>query len=436
MPRYFSSFLADLDIRNKGMTTAQKIIPKDWTDINLGNVCDFERGIETGADAYNTEGIGERFLRVVDVTESRSHPIYVDVPTTKKMKKTDIAITLDGTIGAVKMGLEGVYSTGVRKVSFKDKANSNRLLYYILQSYEIQKTIELYSSGSTIKHASSAIPHLVSIIPNSFEEQQKIADILALIDEAIEKTEVVIEKHKLIKIGMMQDLFRYGIDEKGNIRNEETHKFKNSPQGRIPDEWVISEVGKLFEMQLGKMLNEKAKIGNSQKSYLTNRDVQWEQVSVDNLGTMNFSTAEQKKYSLKNGDLLICEGGEVGRTALWREELEDCYFQKAIHRLRPLNSTISNIYALYYFVWAINVGLHKNLVTQTSIAHLTREKLALLPVLVPSPKEQSRIAEIIEKQNAVISNEENSNNKLRAIRNGLMGDLLTGTVRANHLIGK
>ena len=87
------------------MTTTLKTIPKDWQKINLGVACNFERGIEPGADAYNSEGIGERFLRVVDITESRNDPVYVDIRTTKKLKENDIALTLDGTIGAVRTGL-------------------------------------------------------------------------------------------------------------------------------------------------------------------------------------------------------------------------------------------------------------------------------------------------------------------------------------------
>ncbi|TAJ13621.1 hypothetical protein EPO56_03015, partial [Patescibacteria group bacterium] len=88
-----------------------------WKTISLEKECWFERGMETGADAYNTEGIGDRFIRVVDITESRDNPIFVDgIHTTKRAKKKDILLTLDGTVGAIRTGLEGIYSTGVRKV--------------------------------------------------------------------------------------------------------------------------------------------------------------------------------------------------------------------------------------------------------------------------------------------------------------------------------
>jgi type I restriction enzyme S subunit len=81
-----------------------------------------------------------------------------------------------------------------------------------------------------------------------FPEQQKIAEILETIDNAIEKTDKIIEKYKRIKQGLMQDLLTKGMDENGNIRNEKTHKFKDSPLGRIPEEWEVVRLGEVLEI--------------------------------------------------------------------------------------------------------------------------------------------------------------------------------------------
>jgi len=69
-------------------------------------------------------------------------------------------------------------------------------------------------------------------------EQSKIAEVLSTVDRAIEQTEALIAKQQRIKTGLMQDLLTKGIDEHGNIRSEKTHKFKDSPVGRIPEEWA------------------------------------------------------------------------------------------------------------------------------------------------------------------------------------------------------
>src|SRR5690606_28859919 len=85
----------------------------------------------------------------------------------------------------------------------------------------------------------STIKNFPLFIPKDKSEQTAIAHILSTVDKAIEGTEKLIAKYKRIKTGLMQDLLTKGIDENGNIRSEKTHKFKDSPLGRIPVEWEV-----------------------------------------------------------------------------------------------------------------------------------------------------------------------------------------------------
>src|ERR1019366_1248523 len=128
-------------------------------------------------------------------------------------------------------------------------------------------------------------------------------------------------------------------------------------------------------MQLGKMLNKEAASTAPLFPYVGNREVQWGRCDLSDLRLMHFSEGERRKFSLRNGDLLVCEGGEVGRTALWRDEME-CYFQKAIHRLRPINGSITCDFMLHFMRFAADTGRLDDFTSQSSIAHLTREKLA------------------------------------------------------------
>jgi len=100
------------------------------------------------------------------------------------------------------------------------------------------------------------------IHPNNYYEQSKIAEILETVDNAIEKTDKIIEKYKRIKQGLMQDLLTKGIDENGNIRDEKTHKFKDSPLGRIQEEWEVVRLGEVGEIIYGERLNESEYIEN------------------------------------------------------------------------------------------------------------------------------------------------------------------------------
>jgi type I restriction enzyme S subunit len=184
-------------------------------------------------------------------------------------------------------------------------------------------------------------------------------------------------------------------------------------------------------MQLGKMLSKHASSGPDQALYLANRHVQWDRVALDTLDTMSFTPDEREKYSLRPGDLLVCEGGEVGRTALWHGEREDTFFQKAIHRLRPRNGEVAPSYMLRFMRFAAERGHFTDLASQTSIAHLTQEKLALLEIPLPPRDEQRRIAEILDTLDEAIRKTEQLIAKLKQVKQGLLYDLLTRGVDDN-----
>jgi len=266
-------------------------------------------------------------------------------------------------------------------------------------------------------------------------EQSLIAQIIGTIDETIAHTESLINKLNLIKAGLLQDLLTCGLDENGELRDpiKNPNQFQNSPLGRIPKDWRIQLVGDVFEMQLGKMLSKASKTGRYAFPYLANRNVQWDKVDISELEWMDFTEGEREKFSLLPGDLLVCEGGEVGRTAIWYGEMQDCYFQKAIHRLRPKDPQLLSRYMLRFMRLAAGRGFLIRFTSQTSIAHLTREKLALLPVSLPPQGEQQMIVDVIDAYDSKIWEEEAYRNKLKLQKQGLMDDLLTGRIRVNSL---
>jgi type I restriction enzyme S subunit len=177
------------------------------------------------------------------------------------------------------------------------------------------------------------------------------------------------------------------------------------------------------------MLSPKAKGGGESRPYVGNRHVLWERVDLSDLEFMDFSPDERAKFALLKGDLLVCEGGEVGRTALWCGELSECYFQKAIHRLRPRDDRIVPEYMLAFMKRAAELGSFVNLTSQTSIAHLTQEKLAILRVARPPRDEQLRMIDSWTSMQADQDADQLLLAKLHLLKSGLMTDLLTGRVR-------
>ena len=201
-------------------------------------------------------------------------------------------------------------------------------------------------------------------------------------------------------------------------------------QNRLPGfigEWQQSSVGREFDIQLGKMLDSDRNRG-VEKRYLGNRAVQWQRIDVTDLQTVAMSEDDLRRYRLRKGDLLVCEGGEVGRAAIWEAPLDECYYQKALHRLRPVRGFNPRLMVALLQYWTMQ-GLLTNYVTQTSIAHLTREKLADVPLPVPSPEEQSEIAAVLSDMDAEIAALEQRLVKTRALKQGMMQELLTGKTR-------
>ncbi|SGZ17005.1 restriction endonuclease subunit S [Moritella viscosa] len=259
----------------------------------------------------------------------------------------------------------------------------------------------------------------------SLPEQQKIAAILTSVDDVIGQTQAQIDKLKDLKTGMMQELLTRGVGLDGKPHTE----FKDSPVGRIPKGWDVALIGELFQVRLGKMLSQASKIGSNPYPYLGNKNVQWGDVDLTNLEAMDFKDTERKKFSLLKGDLLMCEGGDVGRTAIWQGEMSNCYYQKAIHRLRPIESSYEPFLLMEYMKYAKETGLLVDYISQTSIAHLTKEKLISIPLPVPSIPEQKKIVCILKSITGKINLAAQTLHKNKQLKKALMQDLLTGKVR-------
>ena len=328
-----------------------------------------------------------------------------------------------------------VASTGFAVLTAKEHASAKFLLYAIL-SENVSRQIDSLVIGSNYPAINSSAVRSLKIPTPPKPEQTKIAEILSTVDRAIEQTEALIAKQQRLKTGLMQDLLTRGIDEHGKLRSEQTHPFKDSPLGRIPVEWEVKPIGQVFEIQLGKMLSQKAAEGISPFPYLGNKNVQWDRVEATGLQMMDFNGRERSKFELRPGDILVCEGGEVGRTCLWRGEVGNCYYQKAIHRLRPVNNEYLPELFPRFMRWGISRGILADFTSQTSIAHLTQEKLATVPIIVPPICDQILIVQSLDSLDAKLVNLDATLHKFRALKTALMQDLLTGRKRVANLLDR
>lgn len=211
--------------------------------------------------------------------------------------------------------------------------------------------------------------------------------------------------------------------------------FKQTEVGVIPEDWEVTTVGDEFSIQLGKMLDSERNVGVP-RPYLGNRAVQWGNIDLTDIGEIRMTPSDLQRYRLRNGDLLVCEGGEIGRAAIWKDPIQECYYQKALHRLRPARSYNVALMLNMLQRWA-STGFLLNFVTQTSIAHLPKDKFQKVPLLLPPTKaEQEAIAVALSDADALIESLEQLIAKKRQIRQGALQELLTGKRRLPGFSGE
>ncbi len=167
----------------------------------------------------------------------------------------------------------------------------------------------------------------------------------------------------------------------------------------------------ITESCLGKMLDSKKNKGEYQP-YLANINVRWGSFDLNNLSLMRFEPNENDRYGIKYGDLIMCEGGEPGRCAIWRDELPNMKIQKALHRIRPNTNLVDVEYLYYWFLLSGKNDLLRRHFTETTIKHLPGETLKQLVIDLPDMKIQKNISTVLRSIDKKITVNEKINDNL------------------------
>ena len=158
-------------------------------------------------------------------------------------------------------------------------------------------------------------------------------------------------------------------------------------------EWTTKRLNEVADLCLGKMLDQKKNKGTP-RPYLANLNVRWGTIDLEDLREMRFEDRELDRYGLKAGDIVMCEGGEPGRCAVWTEQVPDMMIQKALHRIRPLGEADSG-FLFYSLFHKGRTGGFDAYFTGATIKHLPAEQLAKVEVVLPPLETQRRIASIL-----------------------------------------
>lgn len=262
-----------------------------------------------------------------------------------------------------------------------------RYLFRFLMSREGQKRILENFKGSAQGGINQAFAGNTEIPLAPLPEQRRI---VAKLDELLAKADA--SGQRLARIPLLLKRFRQAILAAA-CSGRLTADWREE-NGSTGDEWPIVVLGEIADLRLGKMLDKVKNIGEPTR-YLRNINVRWFEFGLSDIALLRATKEERKELSIKKGDLLICEGGEPGRCAVWNTDDADMVFQKAVHRVR-LAENVSP-----YWV-ALNIrndaysGRLDEYFTGTTIKHLTGKSLARYEFSLPTLAEQREIVRRVE----------------------------------------
>ncbi len=169
----------------------------------------------------------------------------------------------------------------------------------------------------------------------------------------------------------------------------------------LPERWTWTSVDQVAEVSLGKMLDKQKHRTGRQLPYLRNINVRWGRVDTNDLLEMFFKSNELERCGLLPGDVLVCEGGEPGRAAVWDGRIPDLKYQKALHRVRFHGNTEPR-YLVFVLEFLANTGRLERWFTGSTIKHFTRESFVSMPISLPPIAEQKEIIAEVERRLSVI----------------------------------
>ncbi len=417
-------------------------IPKHWNQIPLKRICDYiSRGNtpdyveESNLPVINQACIqwsGLNFNNVKYDSDKKSRTLK------GLIQKGDILVnsTGTGTLGRVcyfdfsQRYLADGHVTIVRPAPDKILG---KFLYYLFCTDFYQKIFyTTLVSGSTNQIELSVNDFKnTMILLAPLAEQQVIADYLddrtARIDATVAACQRMIELLKERRVALINQVVTRGLNPDAPLKDSGIEWL-----GEIPEHWTTRKVKNGYYIRLGKMLQP---IQNSSmdtlEPYLRAANVLWDKVDLDDLQYMWFSPDEKNKYLLGLGDLLICEGGDTGRAAIWDNSFTPCYIQNAVHRVRPKYGFDNRF--LKYWLYSIKIAGYIDLIcNKATIAHLTEIKLGNLLFLAPPLGEQQAIADYLDDQtarmDAAIEKMRLLVARLQEYRSALISAVVTGQV--------
>ena len=340
------------------------------------------------------------YQKYVEDTKERISALAVQESGIKSVPANTVIMSFKLSLGKTAITQEPVY-TNEAIMAFIPTGKYAVLpdyFYYLFSAKDWTKGTNRAVMGTTLNKATLSA---VSITVPPIDEQRKIAAILDKVSDLIAKRRQQLDKLDEMVKARFVEMF-------GDV-------IQNT---KLWPQYIFSDI---TTSRLGKMLDAKQQTGMCQYPYLANFNVQWFRFELDNLNEMDFNEADRIEFELRDGDLLVCEGGEIGRCAVWHNEIQPCYFQKALHRVRCKKEIVLPDYLAWWFKYNCdNKGFAAIEGAKATISHLPGAKLKALLVSVPPIEQQKQFATFVEQTEKSKTTISRSLEKLETLKKALM----------------
>jgi type I restriction enzyme S subunit len=408
-------------------------VPDGWQVLRNGRL--FGHRVETGYPDLPILEVSLRTgVRVRDMEHGKRKQVMSQKENYKRAVKGDIAYNMmrmwQGAVGPAPV--DGLVSPAY--VVVKPFAEANSAYYsYLFRTQAYMREVNKFSRGIVADRNRlywESFKQMPSLVPPRPEQDQIVAYLRAQ-DTHIAR--FIKAKRDLIKLLTEQKLriidhaVTRGLDAAVPLKPSGIEWL-----GGVPEHWEVQRLKNVANVVLGKMLTTEAKGRDGDfKPYLRSTNVQWIKPDVRDVKEMWIAKAEMAQLRVRKDDLLVSEGGEVGRACMWNDELPECYIQNSVHRVAAKPTMLPEFLFHQFFVYGKR-GRFNAIVNRVSIAHLTREKLVTIPFTVPPVEEQQTICRWITDEcqplDDAITRTEEEIKLIREYRDRLIADAVTGQV--------
>ena len=395
-------------------------LPKEWRVVRLGEVARMKQG---------------RVLPTSSFTK-RGYPVYgangqIGWFNQYTHAEEEVLVTCRGaTCGTINVSPPKSFITNNAMIVTPIQKDRLRKDYLALALHLADLNSCITGSGQPQITKGKLALILIPIPP--LDEQRAIAHVLRTVQRAKEATDGVIAAFKDLKKSLMQHLFTYGpvsVTERERVAMQETEI------GPLPAHWRVVRLGEVFDILQGKSLSAKQNKGIRPRPFLRTSNVYWGYLDLSKLDVMDFAEEEEQKFALRYGDLLVCEGGDVGRTAMWEGQMQGVYYQNHLHRLRAKDNNVNPAFVMYWLQTAFTLlNLYSGSSNKTTIPNLSQGRLAVFPIPLPPLSEQREIARTLQAVDAKIDAEQARRAALEELFKTLLHQLMTGKIRVRGLI--